>query len=67
MYSIILKSTFAIISILIILTILNHSEIIQDKYGVLSREKTNILDQILLILFCIFFIIIYLLGKHYKI
>ena len=61
-----LNCLFVILSISIIIAILSHSEIIQDKYGVLSREQTNSLDSILLILFVLFFILIYVLGKSYK-
>lgn len=60
------KIIFAIVTVSIIITILSHSEIIQDKYGVLSREKTNVLDHVLLFLFAIFFIIVYLLRTKLK-
>ena len=58
-----LKILFGFTVVGIIITILNHSEIIQDKYGVLSREKTNSLDYVLLFLFTLFFFLVYFIGK----
>lgn len=49
-----------ILSLFIILFIFLHGEISHDKYGVISREKRNNMDYVILILIMFFYLIIYI-------
>ena len=41
-----------------------HGEISQEKYGVISREKTNNLDYILMVLMILFFLNLYVYNMY---
>jgi len=57
---------FLILFIVILVCILNNSEMMQDKYGILSREKVSRLDKFLMLLFATFFFYVGYLSHLFK-
>ena len=53
-----------VLFIIITILIFSHGEISQERYGVISREKTNNLDYVLMFLMILFFINLYLYNIY---